>query len=325
MKMKLQVVLPMFSFLMLAPLHAQEDTKDFPVLRDPYLGQSPPGRIAEPFAFDLFDFWYRSFHSNVVFSPDGKEAYWQTGLDDGSRLQAVFESRYENGVWTRPRAAFFSSLTMFGVEDAPFISPDGNRFFFLSCRPIDEDEGGECGKENIWMMDRTEEGWSEPQLLPSVVNSLEGIHWQLSVDREGNLYFGTWQSYGEDVYTGEIYVSEYENGEYAQPEKLGPEINVPGLYTRAPFVAPDGSYLLFNRNDEARPARLFISFHRRDGEWTTPKDLSDILGRHGRNPIVTIDGKFLFFMDDASGKIQPYWMDAGFIGELRESELGSQE
>jgi hypothetical protein len=121
MKMKLPVVLPMISLLMLAPLYAQEDTKDFPVLEGPYLGQKLPGRIAELFAVDIFDSKYRSFHSNVVFSPDGREVYWQTMLDDGSGLQGIFESNYENGIWTRPRAAFFSTLTTLGADDAPFI------------------------------------------------------------------------------------------------------------------------------------------------------------------------------------------------------------
>jgi hypothetical protein len=156
-------------------------------------------------------------------------------------------------------------------------------------------------------------------------NSLAGIHWQMSVDRDGNLFFGTWQPQGEGKYTGDIYVSECEDGEYAEPKKLGPEINVPGHYNRSPFIAPDGSYLLFNRGDESRPTRLLISFRKRDGTWTTPKDPSDILGRDGSNPIVTIDGKFLFFLETENGKIRPFWIEAGFIEDLRESELKSQK
>lgn len=321
MKVKQKVFLALLSPLLLAPLHAQEDTKDFPVLEGPYFGQKPPGRIAEPFAFEMFDSWFGSFHSNVVFSPDGREVYWQTGLAGtelagGRRLQAIFESRYEDGSWTRPQAAFFSSLTRVGIEDAPFLSPDGQKFFFLSCGPIDE--GEECGKENIWMMDRHDGGWSDPEPLPPIVNSLEGIHWQLSVDEGGDLYFGTWQGEDGERRTGEIYVSQYEDGEYSQPEKLGPEINAPGRYTRSPFIAPDGSYLLFNRSDETRLNILFISFRRSDATWTTPRDLTDILGRDGWCPIVTLDGRFLFFLATEKGKIRPFWVEAGFIEELRE-------
>ena len=31
---------------------------------------------------------------------------------------------------------------------------------------------------------------------------------------------------------------------------------------------------------------------------------------------------FLFLMDDEYGKIQPFWMEAGFIEELRDEESG---
>jgi hypothetical protein len=304
-----------------AALHAQEEGGPFPTLQGPYLGQRPPGPSPEPFAFEIFDAVFGSFHSNVVFSPDGKAAYWQTRLADGSRLQGVFESRWEQGGWTRPQAAFFSSLTPGGVEDAPFISPDGGKFFFLSCSPLDE--AGQCRKEDLRVMEREGEGWSEPRLLPPSVNALEGIHWQLSVDEGGNLYFGTWKppEEGEEGwYTGDIHVSEYVDGRYTHPRKLGPEINAPGQYNRCPFIAPDGRYLLFNRGDSTRSASLFISFRSEDGSWTPARELSQLLGRDGRNPVVTRDGRFLFFLDDANGKLLPYWIDAGFIEELRARE-----
>lgn len=86
-----------------APLQAQEAPVTFPALQGPYLGQKLPGSVPEPFALEIMDALFGSFHSNVVFSPDGKAAYWQTGLADGSRLQAVFESRWEERGWTRSR------------------------------------------------------------------------------------------------------------------------------------------------------------------------------------------------------------------------------
>ena len=77
-------------------------------------------------------------------------------------------------------------------------------------------------------MDRTDKGWSKPKPLPSIVNSMDGIHWMLSADNQGNLYFGTWNPQEDGKTTGDIYCSKFENGQYARPEKLGPEINVPG-------------------------------------------------------------------------------------------------
>lgn len=306
----------LFVFCLLAFLAASSFTqeKDFPVLKGPYLGQKPPGKKAQPFAFDIFGSKNVFLHSNIIFSPSGKEAYWQQNIGDGSKLQAIFESKYENGIWTKPQVAFFSILVKGGIDDAPIISPDGKKFFFLSGRPIGKGDLSE--KYNIWVMDRTEEGWSDPQPLPPIVNSLEGFHWRLSVDIDGNLYFGTWKLHGEGKITGDIYCSKQENGQYTKPEKLGPEINAPG-YNFNPFIAPEGSYLLFNR----RPFRLFICFRKSDGTWTKPKDLGVIIGRDGGCPLVTPDAKYLFFMDYIDGKTKPFWMEAGFIEELRKTEL----
>jgi hypothetical protein len=158
---------------------------DFPVLKGPYLGQKPPGRKAEQFAVNVFDSIYQGFHSNIIFSPDGKEAYWQLDKGHGCRLQVIFESRYENGVWTKPKVASFSTLVEGGLDDAPIISPDGKKFFFLSYCPIEKGKGP--GKCNIWVKDKTNEGWSKPKPLPSIVNSLDGIHWMLSFDIQCDL------------------------------------------------------------------------------------------------------------------------------------------
>lgn len=271
--------------------------------------------MAQPFAVNIFGSKTIFLHSNIIFSPNGKEAYWQMNKGDGSKLQAIFESKVENGIWTRPQVAFFSNLIKGGMYDSPFISPDGNKLFFLSGRPIKK--GGKPEKYNIWMMDRTKEGWSNPRPLPPIVNSVKGFHWRISVDKNGNLYFGTWKLYEGGKITGDIYCSNYENGQYTKPKKLGPGINTPG-YNFNPFIAPDGSYLLFNR----RPFKLFICFRKSDGTWTKPKDLGDIIGRkNGGCPLVTPDAKYLFFLDYINQKTKPFWMEASFIEELRKTEL----
>jgi hypothetical protein len=133
MYLKFRISLVMFSLTCFTLCQAQENTKlqlDFPVLKGPYLGQKPPGKTAEQFAINVFDSKYQGFHSNIIFSPDGKAAYWQLNEGHGSRLQAIFKSRYENGIWTKPQGVFFSTLVAGGMDDAPCISPDGKCLFF---------------------------------------------------------------------------------------------------------------------------------------------------------------------------------------------------
>lgn len=66
------------------------------------------------------------------------------------------------------------------------ISPDGNEIYFLSDRPGADGSGKES--QDIWVMARTENGWSEPYNLgPPVNSSLPEIY--PSMTSEGTIYF----------------------------------------------------------------------------------------------------------------------------------------
>ena len=299
---------------LLASRGADRGEPRFPPLSGPYLGQRLPGKTPEPFAPGLVGGRY-AFHSSVVFSPDGKEACW--AVQDFGGTMASLETRLVDGQWTLPRLASFGRLGR--NDDVPFISPDGKRLYFVSNRALHR--GGTAGKENIWVMDRTGAGGSEPTPLPAVVNALS-LHWQVSVDRQGNLYFG---GTDENNHLGlsDIYRARFENGTYSTPENLGSAINGPGLQ-HSPFIAPDGSYLLFSRmNPQAGVDGLHISFRRQDGSWTRARELNSVIHYRNRSmcPWVTPDGKYLFFNGIVAGENEPFWVDASFIDDLRKIEL----
>jgi len=268
-----------------------------PDLTGPYFGQKPPGKAAEPFGLAIPGL-HQNVHSALIFSPDGKEAYWKPGWNP---RDPIYMSRIENGRWSTPAVASFSAADR--GDDSPFISPDGKRLYFLSQRT-------ERGQEMIWVMERAQEGWLEPKVLPIKVESWR-MHWQLSVDGDQNIFFGAGNAVDGEV-IGDIYCSKYEDGQYGPPEKLGPAVNQAGEYNYSPFIAPDGSYLLFTRSQ--KPAKIYISYRKKDGTWTSGRDLSKIIqSPSGLNPFVTADGKYLFFV--VGGPV--HWVDASFIEELR--------
>ena len=170
-------------------------------------------------------------------------------------------------------------------------------------------KGGQPGGEKIWVMERENDNWSEPKPLLPVINSLK-IHWQFSVDRKGNLYFGVWKV---DPLIGSttdfnIYYSKYENREYGKPEKLGPEINNSQFNQYSPFVAPDGSYLIFTRQSKISEPQLilsiFISFREKDGSWSEAREIDEIIRMDNHDiaqPCVTPDGKYLVFQRVVGG------------------------
>jgi len=275
----------------------------FPELAGEYLGQKKPGKTAEVFAPGIVSGRF-GLHSNVVFSPDGKEAFWSMMIPPrtvGYGGGRTVVSRLVDGRWTYPREAVFTGMKL---EDVPFFHSGGILLFDMARRPF---PGGQnTGKENIWVWEKRGGEWTDPRPLEASVNDLPH-HWQFSVDREGCVYFST--NIPGSLGGSDIYVSRLVDGRYQKPENLGAAVN-----TQAgegfPFIAPDGRYLLFGRNMD-----IYVSFREEDGKWGEAKRLGPEVNTSGMEilPIVSPDGQDLFF----SRNQQSYWIDAAVIEDAK--------
>jgi hypothetical protein len=270
------------------------DGADLTELSGPYLGQKPPGEKAERFAPGLVD---EDVHTAVVFSPDGTSAYWRPLGED---VNEVVFTRLEGGGWTQPQVVPFASR--FFDSDDPSFSPDGQKLFFTSWRPLawyrvfDQ-------KERIWYVEKTERGWSRPRPVGPAVNEME-LHWQMSVSASGTLCFAS---------EGDIYCSRFDDGQYQAPERLGAAINTTGDEEH-PFIAPDDGYLIFSSN--SRPGGrgdydLYISTRNPGGSWSEPVNLGAGVNTRYQElyPVVSPEGKYLFFLSNRAGAHSVYWVD----------------
>jgi len=289
----------------LLSLGASDVPPAFPELRGRWLGQPKPQGSPERFALGIVSgHAMAAEHSPAAFSPSGTEVYWTEKFRG-----PVLHSRMEEDGWTSPAPATF--VSSYG-EGEPIFSPDGNRLYFLSMRPLPG--GGEAGRERIWFVEREGDGWSEPKPVSEAVNAFEH-HWLFSVDREGTLYFS---SLAEGGYGNrDLYRSRMVDGVHQAPENLGPPLNAPGL-EHTPFIAPDGSYLIFVTSGHGLREGMFhmvISFRNPSGEWSPPLSLDSITApvRDPLCPLVSPDGRFLFFI--GSGDV--WWTRADFIEALR--------
>jgi ankyrin repeat protein len=273
----------------------------FPVLKGNYLGQRPPGEKAELFALGVISsIW--GLHSTAVFSPDGNEVFWNPMIDYPGEVYSrggLMMMKRANGRWAAPDWAPFSGPN--SVDGAPFFSPNGTRMYFPSRRPLPGET--KDGGSNIWFVDRTASGWSEPRPLDVNGNAIHS-HWQLSMDREGNIYFDA------DGISEARFVSE----KYERPVKLGRPISTETGGETSPFIAPDGSFLLFSREFD-----LWVSFRGDGGAWSDPVKLGPEVNSPAMElcPRVTADGKYLFFLSNRDGINHVYWVRAGVIEKAR--------
>jgi len=281
---------------LLLKLGASPEPQKFPRLTGLYLGQTPPGDELTVFAPGIVFL----DHGTISVSPDGHEMYWPTGT-------AIMMTRIQDGRWTQPAFAPFSGPSEISFhDDVPFVTPDNKRLFFTSKRPL----GSETSqKENIWFVERTATGWSQPKPVGPAVNAMS-LHWQVAVANSGTLYFG-----GRDEKNGlgssDIYCSRLVDGEYTTPVNQGPAINSKDGESQ-PFVAPDESFILFYRAPGQIPS-AFVSFRGRDGKWLPAVKFD--LPWAGAGLIVSPDGKHLF----AGGR----WKSARFLDELRRRVEGA--
>ena len=306
-----------------------------------YLGQEPPGGRPVVFAPGIVS---TGLHTrDVAMTPAGDEIYFSVQVGP---FAAILGSHLEGGRWTKPEVVPFSSDPG-TMEIEPHVSPDGERLFFVSNRPasggpIPSEERGQLSVADIWFVNREGDNrWGEPRNLGAPVNTLAPEFFP-SVTRDGTLYFTR-----EDPATGRnfIYRARPARDGYAEPERLPEPVNSANQFNA--FVAPDESYPIlgvFGRDDSIGGTDYYVAFRNSDDTWHDPVNLGpDVNQPRGAewSPFVSPDGRYFFFMSTRqpypaavperisfdwlkgfaagpeSGNPAIYWMDAGFLRELR--------
>lgn len=231
------------------------------------------------------------YESHATFTPDGREIYFLKMAPNFSRW-TIFVSRYKDGRWSQPEVAPFSGQ----FQDAdPYITADGKHFYFISDRPV-ETGGERQSHHDIWVMDKTESGWSAPRHLPAPVNS-DPDEWYPIALRNGTLYFGSMRKESNGL--SDIYRAVPQpDGSYLV-ENLGSPVNS-GAGEYEAFVTEDERMMLLaitRRPDSLGDIDLYVSHKQPDGKWSEPVNLGPEINSPERelSPKLTPDGKYLIW------------------------------
>ncbi len=224
----------------------------------------------------------------ISFTPDGQTAYFarSDGFFPQTREATIMETSVVDGVWSEPVVAAFSGEF---PDIDPWVSPDGEHIYFSSIRPI----GGETrGDVELFRVDRTEDGWSEPVHLAELGSELDELG--LSVAADGTAVFASDRPGA--VGGWDLYIAAADGDGFTPPEPLE-ELNTP-VWEFNPAIAADGTTLVFTsigREGGVGLGDLFVS--QRDGDgWSADRPLTLNTGADEYHPSLSADGETLYFL-----------------------------
>lgn len=256
----------------------------------PYLGQTPPGATPKLFAPGVVSTGL--YERDFAVTSEGREIFFTVM----GGFSVILRCRQVQGRWEGPEVAPFSGGPV--VMDAePALSADGNRLYFLSTRPTD----GSAPRpgwvnQDLWFVERTATGWSEPRNVGEPVNSSDEEFYP-SLTRQGTLYFTRGREQGK---VSEVWRARWEGGRFLKAERLPEIINGVGPVFNA-CISPDERMLVFcaaGRKGNLGPSDYWIAFRKADDTWTESKNLGEPFngpGLQAISPSFSSDGKYFFF------------------------------
>ena len=269
-----------------------ESPFQYPAIKGPYMGQEPPGMVAERFAPGIIS--KSSWEVEGVFAPGMKEFYYTTSLDEPFRPM-VIGFKMEGNVWRKHYEQPRRGETAF--------SPDGSRMHMAK-----------------GYKDRVGKGWSERKSLGPLFDRDDWGIMRLTASNQGTYVFDDFKS--GDV----IRISRLVNGKRQPPVEMGAIVNS-GTYTAHPFIAPDESYLIWDSKREGGfgDSDLYISFRQENGDWGPAINMGNAVNTDKWEAFasVTSDGKYMLFnrgVDTDNDDVDIYWVDAKIIETLRKQQ-----
>lgn len=234
----------------------------------------------------------------LTFSTDGLKVYFSRRPRGGKQM--IYESDFEDGSWSTPKLAHFSSSR----DETPFITPNGDFFFFGSERPIPNQPNEGNFDMNIWMMEKTDKGWSEPKPLPEPINEVQvaGEEWpssnnNLFFTNDNNTFYFTSMKRGTKAIN--LYETKFNNKEFSEPKLIDGFFDDEKYWVYSAVISPDGKYLVFNSFGAPGGEGgedIFVSKKTEKG-WSKALSIGKIVNSKDEesSPRFSRDGKYFFF------------------------------
>jgi Tol biopolymer transport system component len=201
--------------------------------------------------------------------------------------------KMENG-WSTPEILPISGVYQ---DIEPFFTPDGNRLYFASNRPISQDSSR--NDYNLWYADKLADGWAPPVALDTIINT-RGDEFYPSLSSRGNLYFTASRNDGPGL--EDIFLAEYSNGKFQNPVPLDSAINSTKYEFNA-YISPAEDLIIFSsygRSDGMGGGDLYFSTKSDNGNWMEAKNMGALVNSEKLDycPFVDWERNNFYFTSD---------------------------
>ena len=249
-----------------------------PFAEGPYLGQIPPGPVAQVFAPGLIsDTRPHQGEAWGSFSADGNTfCFSQRGY--------VFVTENTDQGWTAPKQ----------IESIPYktayccLSLDANSIYFISCYDPSP-------RYDLFRCNRTSHGWAKPQRLGPPLSS-PARELAISLAANNSIYFFR-SKRGAGGSGGRIFYAPFVGNTWPRAD----HVSLNTHYKAAdPGIAPDESFMVFIAKDLPGGYGhwdLYLTLRLPDGTWSKPRNLGPKINSAyiEHSPRISPDKKYLFF------------------------------
>jgi len=159
----------------------------------------------------------------------------------------------------------------------------------------------QSGEQQIYSMERTSSGWTEPDKLGGKVNSATHVG-TCALTTDGQfMVFAGYEHNVDGIGRTDLYSATRENGTFKNITNLA-ALNT-SFYDSQPTLSADGRTMLFVSDRTGGAGKTDIYMSTWNGkEWSAPKQVTGINSAGSEmSPVLASDGRTLYFASDKQG------------------------
>lgn len=215
-------------------------------------------------------------------------------------MELLIQARFADSLVKNPSATVLPKpgfqINSPADEYINVVRIDGKQLFFTRKNLLSANTEVNEIQEQFFISTKQRDDWDTA--VPFQFTKTLGNHGALTFSVDGQMLLFSGCGWPGGKGSCDLYKSQYNNGQWSDPEILGARINSE-QWDSQPALMPDGSEIIFasNRKGGFGGSDLYKSVLLEDGSWSAAVNLGNQINTEGNemSPFVHPDGKSLYF------------------------------